>query len=300
MRFARLRAVPAVALAVAAAVGIATASTSTAATPAVARPHVLGTASPVAGALSGQPTPLAYHRGSVLVNPRIYLIFWDWVNHDDTAATLMTNFFTGAGGSHWAGVTTQYWELQGTKRVHITNPKNILAGVWFDDTNPIHDQLSAAELRAEAARGVAHFGPLDRQALYMVATPQYANDAGFNNQQYCAYHSYANGMAWANMPYVANAGAGCGAHLVNKGAIGAYDAVTMAAGHEYLEAVTDPTVALIKGGWLDATGEENADKCAYVTSGPGRVQNIHLSTGTFAVQGTWSNQAATHVGACAV
>src|SRR5690348_11699710 len=135
MRLARLRAVPAVALAVAAAVGIATASTSTAADATVARPHVLGTASPVAGALSGQPTPLVYHRGPVLVHPRIYLIFWDWVDHSDTAANLMVNFFKGAGGTHWAGVTTQYWQLEGTKRVHVTNPKNILAGVWFDDTN---------------------------------------------------------------------------------------------------------------------------------------------------------------------
>jgi hypothetical protein len=37
-----------------------------------------------------------------------------------------------------------------------------------------------------------------------------------------------------------------------------------------------------------------------VTRGPGRVQNIHLSTGTFAVQGTWSNRAASHLGACEV
>jgi serine protease len=234
------------------------------------------------------------------VTPRIYLIFWHWTNHSDTAATLLTNFFRGAGGSHWAGVTTQYWAIQNGKRVFVTNPPNILAGVWFDDTNAIHNNLSGGELQAEAARGVQHFGKLDKQALYMVATPQDANDAGFNQLQYCAYHSFANGMAWANMPYVANAGAGCGAHLVNPGPSGAYDGVTMAAGHEYLEAVTDPQAGIAPAGWLDAALSENGDKCAYVTHGPGRVRNITLSTGTFAVQGTWSNMAASHLGACEV
>jgi hypothetical protein len=297
MRLTRFRAAPLIAAAAAATIGLAASSAS----PAAASPvHALGKANPVAGALAGQPTPLIYHDGPVMVHPKIYLIFWKWSNHSDTAANLMVNFFKGAGGSHWAGVTTEFWELQGTKRVHITNPPNQLAGVWFDDVNPIHDNLSGAELQAEAARGVAHFGPLNRDALYMVATPQNANDAGFNSGSYCAYHGYANGMAWSNMPYVANAGGNCGAHLVNSGPIGAYDAVTMAAGHEYLEAVTDPTVSLTNGGWVDASGAENADKCAYVTNGPGRVQNIHLSTGTFAVQGTWSNKAASHLGACVV
>ena len=108
-------------------------------------------------------------------------------------------------------------------------------------------------------------------------------------------------MAWANMPYVANAGANCGAHLVNSGPIGAYDAVTMAAGHEYAEAVTDPIAGSVtSGGWFDATVGENGDKCAYVTRGPGRVQNVHLSTGSFAVQGNWSNAANDHIGGCAV
>jgi hypothetical protein len=297
MRLGRFRAASLLAATAAAAVGIATASAAPAQ---AARPHLLGKANPVAGAFSGEPTPLLYHGGPVLVHPKIYLIFWNWTNQSDTAANMMINFFKGAGGSHWAGVTTQYWQLQGTKRVHITNPPNQLAGVWFDDVNPIHDNLSDAELQAEAARGVAHFGPLNKQALYMVATPQNANDAGFNSGSYCAYHSYANGMAWANMPYVANAGTGCGAHLVNSGPNGAYDAVTMAAGHEYLEAVTDPNTNLQSMGWIDAQLQENADKCAYVTTGPGRVQNIHLSTGTFPVQGTWSNQAATHLGACSV
>jgi hypothetical protein len=47
-------------------------------------------------------------------------------------------------------------------------------------------------------------------------------------------------------------------------------------------------------------GEENGDLCAWKTSGGGRVQDITLPTGTFAVQGTWSNLANKGAGGCAI
>jgi hypothetical protein len=40
--------------------------------------------------------------------------------------------------------------------------------------------------------------------------------------------------------------------------------------------------------------------CAWLTSGKGRVQDITLSTGTFAVQGIWSNVSAKGAGGCAI
>jgi hypothetical protein len=52
-------------------------------------------------------------------------------------------------------------------------------------------------------------------------------------------------------------------------------------GHEYAETVTD---FFPGGGWLDSRGEENGDKCNRT------IKNITLSTGTFAVQATWSNR----------
>ena len=74
-----------------------------------------------------------------------------------------------------------------------------------------------------------------------------------------------------------DAGDGCGADTVQ----GPLDGFSITGGHEFLEAVTDLDTG---GGWFDADGEENGDKCAW--------QNLHtidLSSGSFAVQPTWSN-----------
>jgi hypothetical protein len=55
--------------------------------------------------------------------------------------------------------------------------------------------------------------------------------------------------------------------------------------HELEEAVTDPDL----NAWYDRRGQENADKCAWISSGTGASQNITLSTGSFAAQSTWGN-----------
>jgi serine protease len=61
----------------------------------------------------------------------------------------------------------------------------------------------------------------------------------------------------------------------------------MAVGHEYSEAVTDPDNFFAnQDGWNDATGSENADKCAWIET-----QNITLGGHQYASQPTWSNEA---------
>ena len=66
--------------------------------------------------------------------------------------------------------------------------------------------------------------------------------------------------------------------------------------HEYAETITDqfPT-----GGWTANNGEEVGDLCAWKTTGTARVQDITLTTCTFAVQGIWSNIAG-KTGACSI
>jgi serine protease len=257
----------------------------------------------------GDPGNMYYHGGPVLIQPKIYLIFWHWRSAKDPAAQRLVAFFKGVGGSGWQGVTTQYFQGNKANRKFIQNPAGQLRGVWFDPT-AIHDNLSDLEIAQAAARGVAHFGTKpDSNALYFVATPFDANTTGFNRGDYCAWHDFTAsstypsvipGIAFANQPYVPKAGANCGAHFVNSGASGYYDGMTMAAGHEYVEAITDPRVTIgPQKAWADVTGEENGDKCAYVTIGPGKMHNLTLPTGTFAVQSSWSNKANGGLGACA-
>jgi len=73
------------------------------------------------------------------------------------------------------------------------------------------------------------------------------------------------------------------------------DGVTIVDGHEYTEWMTD---AFPAGGWTDIQGQENADKCAWISSGQGAATNITLSTGTFPVQGTWANDFNSGNGGC--
>jgi hypothetical protein len=272
-------------------------------------PISIGIETPAAGVPA--PGNMAYFGGPVLTSPKVYLVFWGWggagkdPNHVDT---ILTNFFKGVGGSAWEGVVTQYYETVGGKNINIKNPTGQLAGVWYD-TAAIHDNLSAADYAASASRAVAHFnaGKPNPNANYFVATPKKYNDAGFNAGDYCAYHDYTTkatypkataGIAFTVMPYIPNAGAGCGQGFVNTP--GTNDGVTIVGGHEFLEAVTDPRVEDgSNGGWFDTIGNENADKCAWVEVGPGIPTNVKFSTGTYPVQGTWSNNALDGTGACA-
>jgi serine protease len=73
--------------------------------------------------------------------------------------------------------------------------------------------------------------------------------------------------------------------------------VTIVEGHEYAETITDTWPA---GGWIDSSGAENGDKCAWISSGQGASQNITLTTGTFAVQSTWANDFNSGSGGCEV
>ena len=71
--------------------------------------------------------------------------------------------------------------------------------------------------------------------------------------------------------------------------------ITIVGGHEMAETMTDQ---FPNGGWLDSSGAENGDKCAWISSGPGAAADINLSTGTFPVQSLWSNAFSSGSGGC--
>ena len=55
---------------------------------------------------------------------------------------------------------------------------------------------------------------------------------------------------------------------------------------------------LPNGGWLDSSGEENGDKCAWITSGQGASANVTMNGVTFPVQSLWSNNFNNQTGGC--
>ena len=192
----------------------------------------------------------------------------------------------------------------------IGNPRHQLKGVWTDPTPVPSDivGLGLAEnlvddpIAAEAQRASAHFG-FDPNATYIILTPPRTIATG--QPVYCGYHTQTSSVdglgnpyrvqyafiPWQNENWPGVGTSGCGMHNVNATSDafgnGIFDGWSIVTGHEYAEAVTDPdNFATWQDGWLDASGSENGDKCAWLDT-----QNIHLGTHDFAVQPLWSNEA---------
>jgi hypothetical protein len=231
---------------------------------------------------------------------------------------VLQQFFRGlgTGGETWSGVHTQYCDgvvvgatICPATAAHVGYPTGgALAGVWVDGATALPSTITDHAIAAEAVAASSHFGNLtpttNRNAQYFVVAPTGTNPGGWTDpsQNFCAWHddsadpflgggavSSPNGaVAFTNLPYVPDAGGGCGAGLVNTP--GLLDGVTMTAGHEYAETITDQFFSAVDGGWNDANGDENADRCAYLLAGAGAARNVTFTTGTFALQSSWSNE----------
>ncbi|MEA3201439.1 MAG: hypothetical protein QOE90_2867 [Thermoplasmata archaeon] len=271
-------------------------------------PYVLGGAMPrvvegmAPAPAAGNAAPaIAAHMvwggGPVLHAPKVYLVFWGWGSAANPLpadpageAPVLAAFFAGIGGSSWLESQTQYTDAAG----HVGNQANQLGGVWWDNrTEPL--TIPDEWIATEANYAASHFG-YPQDAVYFIALPHLHNNAEFGPGGYCAYHSATTAgtrtIAYVDFPYIPDSDnflvSSCGDNFVNSGAAGNLDGVTIVAGHEYAEAVTDPVP---NTGWNDPSNGETGDICAWISSGQGAMQDITLSTGKFAVQSLWSNSA---------
>jgi hypothetical protein len=267
----------------------------------------------------------------------VYLVFWgsQWgtqgvnssgyatFSHDTHGVAPDLQAFLkglGTGGELWSGIATQYCQgapIGATKcttaMAHVAYPTGgALAGVWEDGAALSPTTSSAHQIAVEAENAAAHFGNTtaasNRDAQYVIVSPTGTDPDQYQQGGFCAWHDYTGDstldgggaaagqlLAFTNLPYIPDAGASCGAGLVNPG--NQLDGVSIVEGHEYTETITDQFPS---GGWTASNGEEIGDLCAWVTSGGGRVQNITLTTGVFAVQGMWSNLAKKGSGGCVI
>ena len=256
---------------------------------------------------------LSYHGGSggigVETTPKVYLVMWgsQWANDPSGEESILEHFLTGVGGSPWLNSVTQYCQGVATGSVSCTgalalagNQPGIFVGsLWYDNATAAPTHPTQSQLAAEAVKAAQHFGntnaTLNASVQYVIATAHNNNASGFGTQ-YCAWHSYttssAGKIAYTNLPYMTDAGASCGA---NFNGLGPTAGITIVEGHELAETITDQFPST---GWLDSSGEENGDKCAWISSGTGATANTVLSSGTFPVQTLWSNAASAGAGGC--
>lgn len=299
---------------------------------------------------------MAYWGGRVQVHPHIYLVYLGWGRRGafkhpcgapvtlvegriravlrcdpDRAGKRMADFVSQLGGTGWAGVQSQYYQVVNGVKTFISNDRNQLAGIWVDDRTPTSAKITYHDMAAEAERAALHFRVPHQDLIdsnFVIAQPQNFSDPLAQSQGYCAfhdliradvdpkdYHGLRPGVPYTNLPYVLNQGSGCGENLVNAGAGGRLDGFTIALGHEIEETTTDPAAEDVIGqtpigGWYDPfDSNENGDKCAYVganlvTGGSfplyGAGANVRGNRGgLFPVQSLWSNDAAHGLGYCA-
>lgn len=259
---------------------------------------------------------LSYHGGiggiGVETTPKVYLVLWgsQWTGNDPSGeAAILESFYGGVGGSKWLNSVTQYCQgvasgttTCGSSAAHAGNPNGIYVEVWADSSAAAPSKPRQSDLAAEAVRAAQHFGNTSASSnasvQYVIATATGNSSTGFKSS-YCAYHSSTSSavgnVAYTNLPYMTDAGAYCGA---NFNGLGPKAGITIVGGHELAETITDQ---FPNGGWLDSGGEENGDKCAWISSGQGASQNVTLTSGaTFPVQSLWSNAFSSGTGGCVV
>jgi hypothetical protein len=234
--------------------------------------------------------------GVVSPKPKVYLVFWgsQWSHDPAAAAPALQKFFQGLFGAKdtWGTILDQYCEgvKKGTTNcgsagIHVTHPTaSILGGAWFDNATAAPTNATAAQIAAESTRAATHFGNTTQtpnlNAQYVIASASGTHPDGFPNSGFCAYHNFTTAsfgkVAFTNLPYVPDLGAGACTTIGSPTALDGYFSTET---QEYAETVTDffPSI-----GW-NGTNGEIGDECIQLDS------RITLTTGTFDVQGLWSN-----------
>jgi hypothetical protein len=237
--------------------------------------------------------------GAVAHNPQVYLVFWgsQWSSDPANAATTLTQFFQGLYGADdtWATVMDQYCSGVpiatvncGINGSHVVHPESSpLVNTWFDNASAAPGAATYSQLANESIAAAQHFGNTtaasNYETQYVIASPTHTDPDNYLQSDFCAWHSSTTSpdgtIAFTNLPYLPDLNP---TYCVADPNATSLDAYTVVESHEYAESVTDLWPL---AGWADnqQPSEETADKCQYLDA------NLALSTGTFEVQGLWSN-----------
>lgn len=238
--------------------------------------------------------------GAVSPTPKVYLVFWgkQWTTSDPAGvATDMQGLFKGLYGSAdtWGTILDQYCEglKKGTTNcgsagTHVVHPAATpLAGVWFDSAANEPSNTSIANIAAEATKAAGHFGNTTQtpnyNAQYVIVSATGTHPDGFPNSGFCGWHDFTSTsygkLAYTNLPYVPDLGAGACTTFTDGRLLSGIESTET---HEYAETVTDFWPV---NGWNNNANGEIGDECVNLDA------YVKLTTGTYDLQGLWSNAA---------
>lgn len=240
---------------------------------AVSKLHTKG-----AHAASSSGSPLVDHGGPVLAASRTYVIWWGpasaWAS--DVQGGIGT-LFAGFSGSHYLNIAQQY--MRGASI--SSTPSGIRT-----DTSAPPSKVNASTLGNEVVR---EFTTPDPGGIYFVYTSNFPRGGNF-----CAWHSFTSTgsskpYAVAYMPNTTNV-SGCNpgnTYGVTSQSEGLRSLANVTA-HEFMEAVTDDLPGNGSYAWIDSSGSEIGDKCAWQFTGSVKLANNSV----WQLQEEWSNSAA--------
>jgi hypothetical protein len=226
-------------------------------------------------ARGGGSPDMTWHSGAIMTTAATAAIFWgtSWGTSPGDKISGMDTWYTGFGGSNYAGTSDEYTGTNGTVSSTVTY------GGHYVDTTAASGGSKTSAILAEVCKVIP--SPV-ANGYYAVYT-----DIPRGHSGYCAYHSYGScGSTPVQFAFFwkMDGDAGCDPQSTVAGESQGLAAIANVSGHELSEARTDPR----NGGWYDSSGQENGDKCAWTFNVP----YVTFSNGSkWKIQGEWSNNA---------
>ncbi len=228
---------------------------------------------------------ITYHGGKIMAGaPNIHLIWygnWAQSNGSDTAAgqQIVRDFMSGVGNSPYLAINNTYTGSNGSVSGLIGTVNEGTVG--YSNGKRLRD----ADISKIVSAYITSSGQKDTNALYFVLTSSdVAETTGFCSK-YCGWHTSGTIQSTdIKYSFVGNANrclSSCAAQSVSPNGNAGVDGMLSVVAHELEEALTDPNPS---SGWVDSSGAENADKCAWTfghsqqTAANGASYNMTLST----------------------
>lgn len=228
---------------------------------------------------SGSPNVL-YHGGPVMHGTYVQPVFWgpSWSNQTFVAdkVTGLESFYEGVGDTSYADTTTEYTDASGAVTTGVS-----YGGSYTDLSAAPSNGNQTTTFLAEVCRLAGNTAVSNGYYPVYVDSPR-------GHSGYCAWHSSGkcpNGVTVQfGFFYNMDNDAGCdpqdSSGLHSEGLA----ALANTSGHELSETLTDRHL----NAWYDASGNENADKCAWTFGTP---LLMFLNRTEWKIQGNWSNAA---------
>lgn len=239
---------------------------------------------------TGALSPITNHGGPVMVGqPNVHVIWygnWNQGNGSDNAAgqQIVRDLFAGLSGSNYLAINKNYTASNGAV--------SGLLGTYNEgvDTGSQGTRLSDARVQSIVKTYISSKGVADPNAVYFVLTStDVSENSGFCNK-YCGWHTSATISGQAiKYSFVGNANrclASCAAQTTSPNGNPGVDGMASVISHELEETLSDPQL----NAWYDASGAENADKCAWTfgshqqTAANGSFYNQTLGARNYLIQ----------------